>query len=165
MVLKRTSQVSFLRYPTRLQRSLRCGVLVLGLTGVALVSAPSATAVSPGVGYTCSPSGNIGCFRNGSWEIRHFTWLSGDTQPVLITTTYFNNAYSIRDDFEGWRNRFASGSRAFYLGLRQSSLVPACYRLKYDSRTWVGNPTGSAFYNAATSDSPNASQWGSCVNV
>jgi|CXWL01.1.fsa_nt_gi hypothetical protein len=150
-----------------IKRAARVLLLVSAVAASVGVFAGDASAVT-GPGYTCAPSGNKGCFADitssGAYDIRDFTWPNGDTQKVAMNAFLFSNGNEIWY-FEAWRNRLATGSRALYLTDKFSGTTPACYRLRYDSRTWVPQPLGSANYARSVANSAGTGIYGTCTNV
>jgi hypothetical protein len=146
----------------------RRGVAVVALFAVSLIGFSSHSDAYSAVGTTCSPAGNKGCFAQvlpgGAFNIFDVTWNTGDTGPFFMApdTPRFASGDTI-DFFNLWRNRLATSSRALYL--TGSSFPVACYRLVWDSRTWVTHPVGSANYPYSVANSPTFSGYGTCTNV
>lgn len=165
-VSRRGRRVAFCERTRVLNRGLRLIVvpILLGAASFPLITTSPAAAVT-GPGYTCSPSGNKGCFAqvNGAYDIRDFTWNSGDTQKVDMFAFSFSSSDSLVW-FEQWRNRLATGSRALYL-TDNISIGAACARLVYDTRTWVLAPPASANYARSTANSPSTGIYGTCYNA
>ncbi len=100
----------------------------------------------------------------GGLDIRDFTWTSGDTQAVNLQAFSFNNGDLINSATK-WRNRLANGSRSLYLAGKISGTGPDCYRLKYDTRTWVNMPSNSFTYRYGVANTQASSVYGVCTNV
>jgi hypothetical protein len=121
-----------------------------------------------GPGSTCTPSGNKGCLAQvlpgGSFEIRDWTWTGSDTAGVALLGCCFNFTGDRYQDFTLWRNRLATGSRALYI---TDSIVGGtpCWRLKFDSRTWVSAPTGHSNFTQLHANTAGAGVYGSCLNA
>ena len=147
-------------------RGLVVAVLLLISFGVAT---PRRANAYSGTGSTFTPSGSKGCFAQvlggGAYNIIDVTWNSGDTGAFYMfgATPSFSSGDEVAW-FDQWRNRLATSSRSLYL-FSPVSGTTSCYRLPYDSRTWVAQPWGSANFRYSSANTPTYSGYGTCVNA
>jgi hypothetical protein len=148
--------------------SVVCVAAAIGLAN------PSVEAVSSAGGTSCAPSGSKGCFARGTLAgglyILDFTWAQTSSSPLVYDTApAFMNNYTFAGGsgqttkfFDLWRNRLATGSRSLFI-YDNAVGGSACIKLKYDTRTWVNQPNGSANYARTAANSASSGAYGTCI--